>query len=50
MAIGGQSYAPAALPPGKTHGTHCAEGWLGPRAGLVDVYKIEFVLIGRQNL
>jgi hypothetical protein len=25
---------PAALPPGKTPGTHCIGGWVGPRAGL----------------
>jgi hypothetical protein len=26
--------APASLPPGKRPGTHCVEGWVGPRAGL----------------
>ena len=30
----GQRHAPAALPPGKRPGTHCAGGWVGPRAGL----------------
>ena len=34
MGVGGQSHAPAALPPGKTPGTHCIAGWVGPRAGL----------------
>ena len=28
------STLPAALPPGKRPGTHCAEGWASPRAGL----------------
>ena len=34
MGVGGQRYAPAALPPAKRPGTHCAGGWVGPRAGL----------------
>jgi len=50
MGIAGQRYAPTALSLGKTHVTHCAGSWLGPRAGLVDMYKIEFVHIGTQNL
>jgi hypothetical protein len=33
MGVGSQRHAPAALPAGKT-GTHCKEGWVGPRAGL----------------
>ena len=32
--MGGQSHAPAALPPGKRRGTHCTGGWVGPRASL----------------
>ena len=32
--VGGQRQVPAALPPGKIHGTHCVGGSLGPRAGL----------------
>ena len=32
--MGGQRHAPAVLPPGKRPGTHCIEGWIGPRAGL----------------
>jgi hypothetical protein len=34
MGVGGRRHAPAALPPGKRHGTHCIGGWVGPRAGL----------------
>ena len=34
MEVGGQHHAPAALPPGKRPGTHCIEGWVGPRAGM----------------
>jgi len=33
MGVGGQRYAPAAFPPGKTW-YHCVGGWVGPRAGL----------------
>jgi hypothetical protein len=32
--VGGQSHAPAALPPGKRPGTQFIGGWVGPRAGL----------------
>jgi hypothetical protein len=32
--IGGQSHAPAALPPEKRPGNHCIGVWVGPRAGL----------------
>jgi len=32
--VGGQRHAPAALRPGKSSGTHCIGGWVGPRAGL----------------
>jgi hypothetical protein len=34
MGVGGQSHAPAALPPEKDPGTHCIGGWVGPRVGL----------------
>ena len=34
MGGGGQRHAPAALPPEKIHGTHCAEGSMRPRVGL----------------
>jgi hypothetical protein len=35
MGVSGQRHAPAALyPRGKDPGTHCVEGWVGPRAGL----------------
>jgi hypothetical protein len=30
MEVGGQLHAPAALPPGKRHGTHCIGGWVAP--------------------
>ena len=30
----GHRHAPAALPPGKGPGFHCAGGWVGPRASL----------------
>jgi hypothetical protein len=33
MGKGGQPHAPATLPPKKRPGTHCAECWVGPRAG-----------------
>jgi hypothetical protein len=32
--VGGQYHAPAALPLGKRHGTHCTGGWVGSRASL----------------
>ena len=32
--VGGQGQAPAALSPGKRPGTHCKEGWVGPRTSL----------------
>ena len=34
MELGGHRNSPAALPPGKRHGTHFIGGWVGPRAGL----------------
>jgi len=34
MGVGGQRQAPAALPPGKRHDTHCMEGWMDSMAGL----------------
>ena len=34
MGVSGQHHAPAALPPGERHGTHCTGGWVGHRAGL----------------
>jgi hypothetical protein len=30
----GQRHAPAALPPGKRHGTYRTGSWVGPTAGL----------------
>jgi hypothetical protein len=38
MGVGGQRHAPAALLP--VPGTHCIEGWVGPRAGLDGCGKI----------
>jgi hypothetical protein len=32
--VGDQRHAPAALPPGKRHGTHCIGGWMIASAGL----------------
>jgi hypothetical protein len=35
MGVNGQRHAPAALFPGeKAPGTHCTEGWVGPRGRL----------------
>ena len=34
MGVRDQRHAPAALHPGKRHGTHCIGDWVGPRAGL----------------
>ena len=34
MGMGGQRYAPAALPPGKRQGTYCIGDWVGLRDGL----------------
>jgi hypothetical protein len=30
--VGGQRHLTVTLPPGKRSGTHCAGGWVGPRA------------------
>ena len=32
--VGGERHAPAALPLVRKPGTHCTEGWVGPRTGL----------------
>jgi len=34
MEVGGKRHASAALPPGKSFGTHCTGGWVDHRAGL----------------
>jgi hypothetical protein len=34
MKVGGQLHALAALPPGKTPGTHCTGGWVDSKTGL----------------
>ena len=36
----GQRHAPAALYPGKIHGTHCIGGWVGPQGRFGRVRKI----------
>jgi hypothetical protein len=37
--VSGQLHASAALPPGKSPGTHFIGGWVDPRAGLDDMEK-----------
>ena len=37
--VGRQCLAPASLPLGKSPGTHCAEGWVRPRAGMSEYGK-----------
>jgi hypothetical protein len=39
MGMSGQLYASAALALGKSPGTHCIGGWVGPRAGLDDMER-----------
>ena len=34
VGVGDKRHAPATLPLGKTHGTHCLGGWVGPRVDL----------------
>jgi hypothetical protein len=34
MEMSARPHAPAALPPGKSPGTHSVGGWVGPSAGL----------------
>ena len=34
MVVGGRRQAPAALLPEERPGTHCTEGWVGPKFGL----------------
>jgi len=40
MEMNGEQHAPAALPLGKRHGTHCTGGWVGPRAILDGVENL----------
>jgi hypothetical protein len=40
MEVNGQLHTPTDLPPRKTPGTHWIGGWVGPRADLDDVKKI----------
>jgi hypothetical protein len=39
LEVSGQLHAPAALPPGKSPGTHFIGGWVDPTAGLDDMEK-----------
>jgi hypothetical protein len=43
--VRGQLHAPAALPPGKSPGTHFIGGWVDPRAGLDDMEKWKFFIL-----
>jgi hypothetical protein len=43
MEVGGQSHAPAALPPGKRPCIHCIGGWVDPTAGLDGCYLLPVV-------
>jgi len=38
--MGGEHHAPAALPLGKRHGTHCTGGWVGLRTILDGVENL----------
>ena len=40
MGMGGQRHAPAAAPPGKWPCTHGIGDGVGPRAGLICLYKV----------
>jgi hypothetical protein len=42
LEVSGQLHAPAALPPGKSPGTHFICGWVDPGAGLDDMEKCKF--------
>jgi hypothetical protein len=49
--VSGQLHAPAALPPGKEPPrTHWIGGWVGPRAGLDDVWKRKFLTLAGLEL
>ena len=37
MEVSGYHHAPAALPPGRNHGTHGIGGWVGHRAGVKEL-------------
>jgi hypothetical protein len=45
LEVSGQLHAPAALPPGKTPGTHWIGGWVGHRVGLDDVEMRKFLIL-----
>jgi hypothetical protein len=48
MGVSGQLHTPAKIyPQERTAGTHCTEGWVGPRAGLdTDERKYTFASAG----
>jgi hypothetical protein len=48
--VSGQLHAPAALPPGKSPGTHFMGGWVDPRAGLDDMEKWKFFTLPGRKL
>jgi hypothetical protein len=43
--VSGHFHAPAALPPGKSPGTHCIGAWVDPRAGLDKMEKWKFLTL-----
>jgi hypothetical protein len=45
MEVSGQLHAPAALPPGKSPGTHFIGGWVEPREGLENMEKWKFLTL-----
>jgi hypothetical protein len=48
--VSGQLHAPAALPPGKSPGTHFIGGWVDPRAGLDDMEKWKYFTLSGLEL
>jgi hypothetical protein len=42
LEVSGQLHVPAALPPGKSPGTHFIGGWVDPRVGLDYMEKWKF--------
>jgi hypothetical protein len=52
MEVGGQLHTPAALPRGRTPGTHWIRVWVGPRAGLdaVEYAERSLALTGNRPL
>jgi hypothetical protein len=48
--VSGQLHALAALPPGKSPGTHFIGGWVDPRADLDDMEKWKFFTLSGLEL